>query len=246
MLLVPNTKGDIQAPSATSLPAAYTLPIKLPWAKGGAVLTDYTLLKNIIGSFRDWGRDCWCDPGCDDTCGKRFGWQLGSLSAGYDHKYIYSHVGYNLKVTDMQAAIGVEQLKKLPEFIEIRKANFKALYDGLIAIGDYFVLPRVAMESDPSWFGFPILVREDAPFTRSEVVAYLEENKIATRMLFGGNLTKQPAYEGVKYRISRDLTNSDQVMANLFWLGVYPKLTTEMLDYINNTLRRFTSQKLSR
>jgi CDP-4-dehydro-6-deoxyglucose reductase, E1 len=200
--------------------------------EGGAVLTDDTLLKKIIASFRDWGRDCWCDPGCDDTCGKRFGWQLGSLPAGYDHKYIYSHAGYNLKVTDMQAAIGVEQLKKLPNFIEIRKANFKAFYGGLIAMEDYFVLPRVVKESDPSWFGFPILVREDAPFTRSEVVAYLEENKIATRMLFGGNLTKQPAYEGIKYRSLDTLENTDKVMNDLFWIGVYPGIDGYMMDYI--------------
>jgi CDP-6-deoxy-D-xylo-4-hexulose-3-dehydrase len=200
--------------------------------EGGAVLTDDSDLKNIIASFRDWGRDCWCDPGCDNTCGKRFDWKLGSLPAGYDHKYIYSHIGYNLKVTDMQAAIGVEQLKKLPQFIEKRKANFKALYQGLSSFGIYFVLPCMAMESDPSWFGFPILVREDAPFTRSEVVAYLEENKIATRMLFGGNLTKQPAYEGIKYRVLDTLGNTDKVMNDLFWIGVYPGMDIFMIDYI--------------
>jgi CDP-6-deoxy-D-xylo-4-hexulose-3-dehydrase len=200
--------------------------------EGGAVLTDDVLLKNIIASFRDWGRDCWCDPGCDDTCGKRFDWQLGSLPEGYDHKYIYSHIGYNLKVTDMQAAIGVEQLKKLPDFIEKRKANFKALYDGLSSLGNYFVLPRIAMESDPSWFGFPMLVHEDAPFNRSEIVAYLEENKIATRMLFGGNLTKQPAYEGIKYRALDTLENTERVMNDLFWIGVYPGMDGDMVDYI--------------
>lgn len=210
--------------------------------EGGAVLTDDTLLKDIIASFRDWGRDCWCDPGCDDTCGKRFGWQLGSLPAGYDHKYIYSHVGYNLKVTDMQAAIGVEQLRKLPNFIQIRKANFKALYGGLIAMGDYFVLPRMAIGSDPSWFGFPILVREDAPFSRSEVVAYLEENKIATRMLFGGNLTKQPAYEGIKYRSLDTLENTDKVMNDLFWIGVYPGIDSCIRDYVLSKLHIFLNE----
>ena len=211
--------------------------------EGGAVLTDDTLLKNIIVSFRDWGRDCWCDPGCDNTCGKRFDWQLGSLPAGYDHKYIYSHVGYNLKVTDMQAAIGVEQLKKLPNFIEIRKANFKALYSGLIAMGDYFVLPCVAMESDPSWFGFPILVRENAPFTRSEIVAYLENNKIATRMLFGGNLTKQPAYESINYRVVGVLRNTNLIMSNLFWIGVFPGITPEVIYYILSRFKEFINLK---
>jgi len=200
--------------------------------EGGAVLTDDSALKNIIASFRDWGRDCWCDPGCDNTCGKRFSWKLGALPEGYDHKYIYSHIGYNLKVTDMQAAIGVEQLKKLPNFIEKRKANFKALYDGLNSFGDYLVLPKKANEADPSWFGFPILVRENAPFTRNEIVAYLEKNKIATRMLFGGNLTKQPAYEGIKYRVLDTLENTDTVMNRLFWIGVYPGMTAHMVNYI--------------
>lgn len=209
--------------------------------EGGAVLTGDVLLKNIIASFRDWGRDCWCDPGCDDTCGKRFGWQLGALPAGYDHKYIYSHVGYNLKVTDMQAAIGVEQLKKLPNFIEIRKANFKALYEGLSSLGNYFVLPRMEMGSDPSWFGFPILVREGAPFTRSEVVAYLEENKIATRMLFGGNLMKQPAYKGIKYRSIDTLENTEKVMNDLFWIGVYPGLSDRLIGYILSRFYKFTN-----
>jgi len=200
--------------------------------EGGAVLTDDSALKNIIASFRDWGRDCWCDPGCDNTCGKRFSWKLGALPEGYDHKYIYSHIGYNLKVTDMQAAIGVEQLKKLPNFIEKRKANFKALYDGLNSFGDYLVLPKKANEADPSWFGFPILVRENAPFTRNDIVAYLEKNKIATRMLFGGNLTKQPAYEGIKYRVLDTLENTDTVMNRLFWIGVYPGMTAHMVNYI--------------
>lgn len=212
--------------------------------EGGAVLTDDSALKNIIVSFRDWGRDCWCDPGCDDTCGKRFGWKLGSLPAGYDHKYIYSHIGYNLKVTDMQAAIGVEQLKKLPDFIEKRKANFKALYDGLIVFGEFFVLTRGENESDPSWFGFPILVRDDAPFIRSEIVAYLEENKIATRMLFGGNLTKQPAYEGTKYRVLDTLDNTDIVMNDLFWIGVYPGMDCHMVDYILSKFGTFLNEYL--
>ena len=200
--------------------------------EGGAVLTDDPLLKRIIASFRDWGRDCWCEPGHDDTCGKRFGWQLGKLPFGYDHKYIYSHIGYNLKVTDMQAAIGVEQLKKLPGFIERRKENFGMLYDGLKENKKYFILPKATDNSEPSWFGFPLLVKEDAPFLRAGIVNYLEENKIATRMLFGGNLTKQPAYEDVKYKVIDSLRNTDLVMNNLFWIGVYPGMTNDMIDYM--------------
>ena len=205
--------------------------------EGGAVLTNDPLLKRIIASFRDWGRDCYCEPGHDDTCDKRFDWQLGELPFGYDHKYIYSHIGYNLKVTDMQAAIGVEQLKKLPVFIEKRKENFRMIYDGLRKNGKYFILPKATEDSEPSWFGFPLLIKEDAPFTRAKIVNYLEENKIATRMLFGGNLTKQPAYENVKYRVIDLLKNTDLVMNNLFWIGVYPGLTDDMIDYI---LKKFS------
>ncbi len=200
--------------------------------EGGAVLTDDPHLKNIIASFRDWGRDCWCEPGCDDTCGKRFRWDMGSLPMGYDHKYIYSHIGYNLKVTDMQAAIGVEQLKKLPEFIKERRSNFRALSEGLREYEDYFVLPRATDQSEPNWFGFPILVKEGAPFNRDGIVKYLEENKIATRMLFGGNLTRQPAYKSAIYRTIDSLKNTDLVTKNLFWIGVYPGITKEKLNYV--------------
>lgn len=200
--------------------------------EGGAVLTDDPLLKKIIGSFRDWGRDCWCDPGCDDSCRKRFGWQFGSLPKGYDHKYIYSHIGYNLKATDMQAAVGVEQLKKLPGFIEKRKENFELLYKGLRRFENYFLLPKRSLNSEPSWFGFPITVRDCAPFKRDEIVRYLEENGIATRMLFGGNLLKQPAYESLNCRRVDSLKNTDTVMNDLFWIGVYPGLTLEMIEYI--------------
>jgi CDP-6-deoxy-D-xylo-4-hexulose-3-dehydrase len=199
--------------------------------EGGAVCTDDPLLKKIIASFRDWGRDCWCDPGCDNSCGNRFGWQIGGLPEGYDHKYIYSHIGYNLKVTDMQAAIGTEQLKKLPLFIEKRKHNFHSLLLGLQKYRKFFVLPQVTPHSEPSWFGFPILVREEAPFTRDEIVHHLEENKIATRMLFGGNLIQQPAYANMKYRQVGSLENTDRVMNNLFWIGVYPGLTDAMIQY---------------
>jgi CDP-4-dehydro-6-deoxyglucose reductase, E1 len=207
--------------------------------EGGAVLTNNQLLKRIIASFRDWGRDCWCTPGCDNSCGKRFDWQLGDLPHGYDHKYIYSHIGYNLKATDMQAAVGVEQLKKLPGFIERRKENFNILYDGLTKYEDYFILPRTIPHSDPSWFGFPILIRENAAFSRYEIIKHLEENKIATRMLFGGNLLKQPAYSDMKFRAIGSLENTDIVMNNLFWLGVYPGLSRAMLDYVLSTLGAF-------
>jgi len=207
--------------------------------EGGAVLTNDPLLRRIILSFRDWGRDCWCKPGKDNTCGKRFDWQLGKLPFGYDHKYIYSHIGYNLKVTDMQAAVGVEQLKKLPGFIEKRKENFRMLYDGLRKYEKYFILPEAAKDSEPSWFGFPILVREYAPFTRAEIVRYLEENKIATRMLFGGNLIKQPAYENIKYRVFGSLRNTDLVMNNLFWIGIYPGITEEKLSYVVKMFNKF-------
>jgi len=207
--------------------------------EGGAVCTDDPLLKKIITSFRDWGRDCWCDPGCDNSCGKRFDWKMGDLPGGYDHKYIYSHIGYNLKVTDMQAAIGVEQIRKLSGFIERRKLNFNALYRGLKKYENNLILPHATLHSDPSWFGFPIMVRDEAPFTRDDIVRYLEDHNIATRMLFGGNLLKQPAYEEMKYRAPSALLNTDIVMNNLFWLGVYPGLSKEMLDYVISAVGTF-------
>ncbi len=203
--------------------------------EGGCVLTQSPLLQTLIESFRDWGRDCWCDPGKDNTCGKRFDWQLGDLPHGYDHKYTYSHIGYNLKVTDMQAAVGVAQLKKLPGFIEARKRNFQALMAGFKDLLEFLILPEATPNSDPSWFGFPIMVRPDAPFTRNELVRYLEERKIATRLLFGGNLTRQPAYREVKHRVAGELTNTDEVMNRVLWIGVYPGLTSPMLDYVVST-----------
>jgi len=211
--------------------------------EGGAVLTNDPLLKKIIASFRDWGRDCWCDPGCDNSCKKRFDWQMGGLPAGYDHKYIYSHIGYNLKVTDMQAAVGVAQLKKLPGFIEQRRKNFAVLYKGLEKFNTFFILPEATPNSAPSWFGFPVLLKETAPFTREEFVRFLDAKKIATRMLFGGNLLKQPAYEGIRYRISGSLENTDSVMNNLFWIGVYPGLTREMLEYTVAAFDDFIGEK---
>ncbi len=207
--------------------------------EGGAVATNDSLLRRIILSFRDWGRDCWCEPGHDNTCQVRFKQKFGDLPFGYDHKYVYSHVGYNLKVTDMQAAVGVAQLKKLPDFIKKRKNNFNVLYSVLKKYENFLLLPQKENKSDPSWFGFPILVKESAPFTRNDIVNYLEQNKIATRMLFGGNLTKQPAYQNTKYRIFGDLKNTDLVMNNLFWIGVYPGMTEEKLYYVVKVIDRF-------
>ena len=192
--------------------------------EGGCVLTDKPLLKTLVESFRDWGRDCWCEPGRENTCGKRFDWQLGGLPHGYDHKYIYSHIGYNLKATDMQAAVGVAQLPKLPGFIEARRRNFQTLYAGLKPLEEFFVLPEATPGSDPSWFGFPIAVRPGAPFARVDVVRYLEAKKIATRTLFGGNLVRQPAYAEVPYRVVGSLKNADFAMERVFWIGVYPGL----------------------
>ena len=200
--------------------------------EGGAVVTNSALLQTLVESFRDWGRDCWCEPGKDNTCGKRFQWQLGELPYGYDHKYTYTHVGYNLKMTDMQAAIGLSQLDRLPSFIAARKKNFHYLLRRLKPYDDVLILPESYPEADPSWFGFPVGVREDAPFTRNALVEALESRKIGTRLLFGGNLVRQPAYQGVKYRVTGELKITDYVMRNVFWIGVYPGLTEPMLDHI--------------
>ena len=206
--------------------------------EGGCVLTNTPLLKTIAESFRDWGRDCWCAPGKENTCGKRFDWQLGELPHGYDHKYIYSHIGYNLKVTDMQAAVGVAQLKKLPGFIEHRRRNFRALYAGLKDLESVFILPEPTSMSEPSWFGFPLAVRPGALFTREQVIQHLHAAKISTRLLFGGNLIRQPAYRDVPRRQVGDLKNSDFVMNHVFWVGVYPGLTDEMLNYMVATFHQ--------
>lgn len=207
--------------------------------EGGAVMTDRPALKKAAESFRDWGRDCWCAPGKDNTCGQRFGRQLGSLPCGYDHKYTYSHVGYNLKATEMQAAVGCAQLDKLPAFVAARRRNFGVLLDGVRDLEEFFVLPEATPGSEPSWFGFPLAVRAGAPFTRDELTLYLNRRKIGTRLLFAGNLMRQPAYEGVCYRAVGDLKNTDFVMNNVFWLGVYPGLTDAMLDYVLSTLHDF-------
>jgi CDP-6-deoxy-D-xylo-4-hexulose-3-dehydrase len=205
--------------------------------EGGAVLTDSPVLKKIAESFRDWGRDCWCEPGCDNTCGKRFDWQLGSLPHGYDHKYTYSHVGYNLKVTDMQAAVGVSQLKKLPRFIEARRANFAYLHSALKPFSHSLLLPEATPNSSPSWFGFPITVQRDSPASRDQLVRALEARKIGTRLLFGGNLLRQPAYRDINHRVVGCLANADRVMNDTFWLGVYPGITRQMMDYVVESIR---------
>ncbi|MCA9930518.1 MAG: lipopolysaccharide biosynthesis protein RfbH [Anaerolineales bacterium] len=210
--------------------------------EGGCVLTNRPQLKKLVESFRDWGRDCWCAPGVANTCGKRFDWQLGDLPEGYDHKYIYSHIGYNLKLTDMQAAVGVAQIKKLPQFLEIRQHNWQQIYDGLKPFAEHLILPEATPNSTPSWFGFLITVRPDAPFTRNELVRYLEDNLVATRLLFSGNITRQPAYQHVNYRVVGDLTNSDIVMNQTFWIGVYPKLTPQMIDYALSVFADFFKQ----
>jgi CDP-4-dehydro-6-deoxyglucose reductase, E1 len=206
--------------------------------EGGCVLTQSPALKKLAESFRDWGRDCWCDPGKSNTCGCRFEWKLGDLPAGYDHKYIYSHIGYNLKATDMQAAIGVAQLKKLPAFMAARRENFAKLHSALKDLDDIFVLPEATAHSNPSWFGFPLAMRKDAPLTRHQVVQFLESRKIATRLLFGGNLLRQPAYREIRRRVVGELPNTDFVMNNVFWVGLYPGLTASMIDYMADSFHQ--------
>jgi CDP-6-deoxy-D-xylo-4-hexulose-3-dehydrase len=199
--------------------------------EGGAVFTNNDELKMIAESFRDWGRDCYCRPGVDNTCGKRFCWKLGTLPEGYDHKYTYGHLGYNLKITDMQAACGLAQLDKAEHFIQRRKENFAYLKKRLATCEEFLLLPTAAENSDPSWFGFPITLKDNAPVTRLDLLTYLDENKVGTRLLFAGNLTRQPYMQHQHYRVSGDLKNTDIVMNNTFWIGVQPALTEEMLDY---------------
>jgi CDP-6-deoxy-D-xylo-4-hexulose-3-dehydrase len=210
--------------------------------EGGAVLTDSRVLKTLVESFRAWGRDCWCDPGKENTCGKRFAWQLGDLPCGYDHKYTYSHIGYNLKLTDMQAAVGLSQLQKLHGFIERRRKNFRYLREHLETAEEFLMLPEATPGSEPSWFGFPVGVREGAPFTRDALIQHLESCHIATRLLFGGNLVRQPAYKDVKYRVVGDLACTDYVMRNVFWIGAYPGLQEPHLRYIVSSMLAFLRQ----
>lgn len=228
------TFGDI---STYSFYAAHMITM----GEGGAVITNNPLIHRSLRQFRDWGRDCWCDTGKDNTCGKRFGWKLGKLPLGYDHKYIYSQIGYNLKLTDFQAAIGLAQLKKLPKFIEKRKENFQKLYSGLLKYKKYFILPEKEKNSDPCWFGFMLVIKDSAPFSRLDIVNFLESNKIATRSLFGGNLLLHPAYQNIKYKKIGDLENSNKITNNGFWIGLYPGITSEMIDYVLEKFDSFIS-----
>ncbi|MGX1273233.1 NDP-hexose-3,4-dehydratase [Streptomyces phaeoluteigriseus] len=214
----------------------------LTMGEGGCVLTANLALARIVESLRDWGRDCWCEPGENDKCLKRFKYQMGTLPAGYDHKYIFSHVGYNLKATDIQAALGLSQLAKLDSFIEARRRNWQRLREGLDGVPG-LLLPEATPRSEPSWFGFVITVDPEAPFRRAELVDFLEERKIGTRRLFAGNLTRHPAYIDQPHRIVGDLTNSDLITEHTFWIGVYPALTDEMLDYVTATIKEFVAAR---
>ena len=214
---------------------------QITMGEGGAVLTNNHHLKKLVESFRDWGRDCFCAPGVNNTCGKRFEWQLGELPAGYDHKYTYSNLGYNLKVTDMQAAVGLAQLQRLPEFVKKRKENFKFLKEQLEQVNDVLILPEATVNSDPSWFGFPITVKEESSISREQLLFHLTRFKIDTRPIFAGNLTKQPYFKNIKFRKAVELKNTDIVMNQSFWIGVHPGLTEEMLEYVSEKIISFVN-----
>jgi CDP-4-dehydro-6-deoxyglucose reductase, E1 len=231
------TFGDI----ATS---SFYPPHHLTMGEGGAVYMNHPLLKRIAASFRDWGRDCWCDPGKDNTCGRRFSQQHGTLPYGYDHKYIYSHFGYNLKVSDMQASVGVAQLDKLELFAQKRRANWQKLSEGVRDLEEFFILPKATPKSNPSWFGFLLSIRDDAPFNRDELIGFLEADNIQTRNLFAGNMIRQPAYqtylkEGKDYRVVGELKNTDKIMTDSFWLGVFPGMKEGQVEYMIESLQRF-------
>ena len=211
--------------------------------EGGAVFTNQHELKKIIESYRDWGRDCYCEPGKDNTCGKRFDWQLGDLPHGYDHKYTYSHIGFNLKITDMQAACGLAQLNKLDFFIQKRIDNFNYLLNRLQSCKDFIDLPVATENSEPSWFGFPITMKENSPVRRLDLIEFLTQKNIGTRLLFAGNLTKQPSMKDIKFKIFDNLNNTDRIMNHTFWIGVYPGLTEEMLSYVADNIEQFLGVK---
>ena len=216
----------------------------LTLGEGGAVMANENWIIKLIESFRDWGRDCWCPPGAENTCGKRFDWKLADLPAGYDHKYVYSHLGYNLKATDMQAAIGITQIDKLDGFIARRRENFAALHAGFRRRGldEHFELPEATPGSEPSWFGFPLIIRGGSPLSRRAVIRYLEERRIGTRLLFGGNLTRQPAFKDVEYRVVNDLTNTDRIMHDAFWIGVWPGIDQAQREYMLDTFTQLVRE----
>ncbi len=228
--------GDIS--TASFYPAHH-----ITMGEGGAVMANKLSMAKIIESYRDWGRDCWCPPGQDNTCGRRFDWQLGELPYGYDHKYVYSHIGYNLKATDMQAAVGVAQLDKLDGFVAKRRKNWKYLHTGLKDLQEFLILPKATRNSNPSWFGFAVTVKPDAPFSRFDLVRHLEDHRVGTRLLFGGNLLRQPAYANAPHRVVGPLTNADIITEGTFWIGVYPGLTKSMLDYMIELIHEFVSNK---
>ncbi|WP_308211638.1 lipopolysaccharide biosynthesis protein RfbH [Actinoallomurus soli] len=228
------TRGDLA--TVSFYPAHH-----ITMGEGGCVLTDDLTLARIVESLRDWGRDCWCEPGEDDRCHKRFGYQLADLPYGYDHKYSFSHVGYNLKATDLQAGLGISQLRKLPAFGEARRRNWRRLRDGLDGVPG-LLLPRATPGGDPSWFGFAITVAAYAAFGRRELVEFLESRRIGTRLLFAGNLTRHPAYQGRDYRVVGELTNSDIITERTFWIGVHPGLSDEMIDFMAASIREFTGR----
>jgi len=207
--------------------------------EGGAVFTDSLRLKMIAQSFRDWGRDCFCEPGKENTCKKRFDWKLGDLPKGYDHKYIYSHAGYNMKITDMQAACGLAQISRVKNFIKNRRHNFKYIFDQLKSCEEYLILPEATENSDPSWFGFPITLRDNLPFTRNQLLRHLDEKKIGFRLLFSGNVTKQPYMLEKKFRVAGNLTNTSTIMNNTFWIGLYPGLEQKELDFVVDEIKIF-------
>ncbi|MDZ4726962.1 MAG: lipopolysaccharide biosynthesis protein RfbH [Leptospira sp.] len=223
-------------------------PHHMTMGEGGAVYMNSNKLKRIAESIRDWGRDCWCPSGKDNTCGKRFEWELGELPLGYDHKYIYSHLGYNLKVTDLQAAIGVAQLNKLPNFVNSRIQNWQLLRDGLNELEEFFILPEPTLNSKPSWFGFLLTIRDSSPFSRAEIVNFLEEKRIQTRMLFAGNYLRHPVFNNLRnlvdYKIVNNLKVTDMVMTNTFWLGVYPGLNAEMIHYMIDSIKSFVKKRV--
>jgi CDP-6-deoxy-D-xylo-4-hexulose-3-dehydrase len=232
---VTGTFGDL---STVSFYPAHHLTM----GEGGCVLTSNLALARVVESMRDWGRDCWCEPGESDRCLKRFKYQMGTLPEGYDHKYIFSHVGYNLKATDLQAALGLSQLARLDEFCDARRRNWRRMREGLDGL-PYLLLPEATADSDPSWFGFVLTIDPEAPFTTTELVTFLEQRRIGTRRLFAGNLTRHPAYQGIRHRVSGELTNSNIVTSQTIWTGVYPGLSAEMLDYVVASIKEFVAAR---